>query len=631
MTQKNTYFKSAFRFLLSAFFILLFSPLLTQAQFKNADIEGDLSVKMQSAHEIQRTLKGDFVFKADVYESVYDEEVVKQYEERMEEAHQNGEELDEAFYEAFDKEFETVIHEGQNEGRFQVSASTKIEGGCELALECNKHHVVQFKANVEHVGERGSRPDYTTQTIDLEFELFEAPNLEDLYFKLDELKVTFPNLDEEEVKTIEAEMEEELTPFLGQWFHVDDVFMEEAFFMLRQLNSEAMNTIRQAVLNMQLNHQQGMGKQTIVNVAEMILSGLREDEMLMRQEGLTEEDAKVFIQAIESFLDSKTFYSYDVIQGEKQGYERSIFSPLLAQKNLKETFDFLGENLENNFVDGLPLELSQRFAFLENVNFSVWHQFNTAGVLIDLDAYFELDARESEEAYFKLLRFIYSQQVTPLTDASFPEIPENAGTLSEFLGMGVNQEMSYPMVELGVAVEDPSALFSDEDPYLGQIDAPITVVMFFNAEDVFSRKFFKETLPEIKANYIQSGQLKLVFRDFNFDFDKESVFAAVAAHCTLNQKGNEAYFQFLEQLMNHDIEEMNNELYQTLAKDLELDLEKFNQCSQGSEALEALEKDQIEAVDFGIGATPSFFVNGKFFPGLIPYPDFQMILEQELQ
>lgn len=86
----------------------------------------------------------------------------------------------------------------------------------------------------------------------------------------------------------------------------------------------------------------------------------------------------------------------------------------------------------------------------------------------------------------------------------------------------------------------------DDDPVLGEKNAPITMVEFSDYECPFCKRHFSQTLPSIKSEYIDKGKVKLVYRDFiavpghNPAATKEGV----AANCVREQGGDSAYFKF---------------------------------------------------------------------------------------
>ena len=77
----------------------------------------------------------------------------------------------------------------------------------------------------------------------------------------------------------------------------------------------------------------------------------------------------------------------------------------------------------------------------------------------------------------------------------------------------------------------------DDDPVKGNPDAPITIVEFSDFQCPFCAKFHSTTLPQLEANYIDSGKVKFVYRDFPIQsIHPNAVPAAFAAECADEQE-----------------------------------------------------------------------------------------------
>ncbi len=84
-----------------------------------------------------------------------------------------------------------------------------------------------------------------------------------------------------------------------------------------------------------------------------------------------------------------------------------------------------------------------------------------------------------------------------------------------------------------------------DDPVKGDPNAPITIVEFSDYECPFCQRHFKTTYPQLLSEYIDTGKVKLVFRDLPLPFhDPVATQAAVAANCAREQGGDEAYFKY---------------------------------------------------------------------------------------
>ena len=83
----------------------------------------------------------------------------------------------------------------------------------------------------------------------------------------------------------------------------------------------------------------------------------------------------------------------------------------------------------------------------------------------------------------------------------------------------------------------PLKISADNDPIIGNPNAPITIIEFSDFQCPFCAKFHLETLPLIMNEYIKDGQVKLVFRDFPIQsIHPNALPASVAAECA-NEQG----------------------------------------------------------------------------------------------
>jgi protein-disulfide isomerase len=65
------------------------------------------------------------------------------------------------------------------------------------------------------------------------------------------------------------------------------------------------------------------------------------------------------------------------------------------------------------------------------------------------------------------------------------------------------------------------------------------------------------------------------------------------------------------------------------AQELQLDMNKFKEDMKGCSA--AVQKDMTDLQKFGVGATPSFFINGRFISGAVPIDNFVTVIDEELK
>lgn len=75
----------------------------------------------------------------------------------------------------------------------------------------------------------------------------------------------------------------------------------------------------------------------------------------------------------------------------------------------------------------------------------------------------------------------------------------------------------------------------DDDPVLGNANAPITIIEFSDYECPFCKRFYDQTFGQIKKDYIDTGKVKFIYRDYPLSFHPGAEPAAQAANCAGEQ------------------------------------------------------------------------------------------------
>jgi len=179
----------------------------------------------------------------------------------------------------------------------------------------------------------------------------------------------------------------------------------------------------------------------------------------------------------------------------------------------------------------------------------------------------------------------------------------------------------------------------DDDPVKGDPNAPITMIEFSDFQCPFCARFFTETLPLIQKNYIDTGKVKFVYRDFPIpSIHQNAIPAAIAAECADEQGMFWEYHDkiFENQILWQDLDNQNVvRTFEQFAKELVLDTDTFNTCLESAKYLEEVQNDLNEGVSYGVTGTPGFFIgNEKIGYGMVsgaqPYAAFQQVFDQLL-
>jgi protein-disulfide isomerase len=165
----------------------------------------------------------------------------------------------------------------------------------------------------------------------------------------------------------------------------------------------------------------------------------------------------------------------------------------------------------------------------------------------------------------------------------------------------------------------------DDDTVLGNADAKVTIVEFSEFVCPFCGRFSRDTFPLIKADYIDTGKVRFVFRDFIVHTSAQ--IASEASECA-DEQGR--YWAYNEYLFNHQSALTSTDL-KAYAADLGLDTAQFDACLDSGKYRNEVEKDTSDAEAYGVTGTPTFFINGNKLVGAQPYAKFQQAIEEALK
>ena len=151
-------------------------------------------------------------------------------------------------------------------------------------------------------------------------------------------------------------------------------------------------------------------------------------------------------------------------------------------------------------------------------------------------------------------------------------------------------------------------LMENGSPIFGNQNAEISIVEFGDYQCTFCYKFHQNTLNTIQSDYIDSGKINYVYRDFPLN-GSDSILAAEATYCANDQ---ENYWQYHNLLFENWAGENTgwitmNSLTQ-FAVDLKLDISEFKNCLTSHKYYQKVIDNENYAKKININATPSFLI-----------------------
>ena len=190
--------------------------------------------------------------------------------------------------------------------------------------------------------------------------------------------------------------------------------------------------------------------------------------------------------------------------------------------------------------------------------------------------------------------------------------------------------------QVGPAKITMNTFVENGSPILGNPSAPVTLIEFGDYQCHFCNVFFHSTEGDILKNYVETGKVKIIFKDYNI-IGPDSVNASHGAHCAKDQG---LFWEYHDILYSNWTGENNgwasSKNLEKFANEIGLDMNVWTQCMLDGTHSQTILASNEDAKSLGITGTPAFFVIGsdgkttKLF-GAQPYDTFEKVFENELQ
>ena len=173
-------------------------------------------------------------------------------------------------------------------------------------------------------------------------------------------------------------------------------------------------------------------------------------------------------------------------------------------------------------------------------------------------------------------------------------------------------------------------------PILGDPNAPVTLIEFGDYQCHFCNVHFHNTEHKLLENFIKTGKVKMIFKDFTI-IGPDSVNAAHGTHCA-NDQGK--FWEYHDILYNNWTGENNgwasSDNLLRFAQEIELDIDQWSDCMIDERYSQIVSNSSKDARELGITGTPAFFVIGPDnkitrISGAQPYESFEKIFNSELE
>ena len=172
-----------------------------------------------------------------------------------------------------------------------------------------------------------------------------------------------------------------------------------------------------------------------------------------------------------------------------------------------------------------------------------------------------------------------------------------------------------------------------KEPFKGPANAKVAIIEFSEFECPFCARYGRDTYPQIMKEYVDTGKVKYVWRDYPLGFHKNAQKAAEAAHCA----GEQGKFWEMHDRLFANQQNIAPADLPKHAEALQLNASLFQQCVDSGRFAADIRKDMDVATGAGISGTPTFLIgtvqpNGsvkvtKKLVGAKPFAEFKAALD----
>jgi protein-disulfide isomerase len=170
---------------------------------------------------------------------------------------------------------------------------------------------------------------------------------------------------------------------------------------------------------------------------------------------------------------------------------------------------------------------------------------------------------------------------------------------------------------------------------IGKADAKVTVTVWADYQCPGCGILSRQIEPQIITNYVETGKVRLVFKNFAFldqkSSTKESHDAAVAALCASDQGKFWQYHDYLfANQSGENLGQFNKARLQAIADAVGVNRSTWDSCTAGSDKLTQVNNEYTQGVQAGVTQTPTLFINNEKYAGSVTYPAVAASLDSVL-
>jgi protein-disulfide isomerase len=178
----------------------------------------------------------------------------------------------------------------------------------------------------------------------------------------------------------------------------------------------------------------------------------------------------------------------------------------------------------------------------------------------------------------------------------------------------------WPVSALAASVTDPSPI---GEMTLGPDTAKVTIIEYASASCPHCAEFYKGTFQALKKDYIDTGKIRFIFREF--PHNQPALAAFMLARCAPKDK----YFALIDLFFTEQekwLASPRDELFK-IAQLLGFTQASFDECLKKEDIAKGILSVRDQGASFGVEGIPTFFINGERYNGGLTTEDFRKAID----
>ena len=160
---------------------------------------------------------------------------------------------------------------------------------------------------------------------------------------------------------------------------------------------------------------------------------------------------------------------------------------------------------------------------------------------------------------------------------------------------------------------------------IGRRDAPVTIVKYMSLTCPYCRQFQAETFPVLEREYIKTGKVRLIIREF--PIGKTSGTATIALRCAPMDAYLQLYGKFLAQQSAWVSQEIRPDAIFAVAQQVGMTRAQFDACLKNQDMIEGLKWVKERGRQLGVIGTPNFYIENRLVKKVVNMPEIRQMVD----